>query len=328
MNHIVKETVLVTGGSGFVSTYCIMQLLKEGYAVKTTLRSLDKSVALKKRLESANLENLENLSFLEADLNSDEGWNEAATGCGYVLHVASPFPALEQFDEEDLIETAREGALRVLRAARRAKTKRVVLTSSFAAIGYSADPGEHVFSESDWTNPNMKLPAYIRSKTIAELAAWEYIEKHNDAIELAVINPVGVFGPVLGQDLSSSIVLIQQLLAGKGDEMPQVSFGVVDVRDVADIHIRAMLHPGAKGQRFIATADGSTTFAEINEVLRTDKNLPNGKLPDLSQVSLQPELIKKISNLKAKSVLSWNPRPKEETIIDTAESLFKFNLVH
>jgi len=344
MDPIKNETVLVTGGSGFVGSYCIIQLLKEGYTVRTTVRSLNKVNALKGTLLAGNAENLINLSFFAADLTSDDGWDQAVDGCDYVLHVASPFPAGEPKDENEIIIPARDGAVRVLRAAQAAKVKRVVLTSSFAAIGYSINPKNHVFTEEDWTDPHIKLPAYIRSKTIAERAAWYFMENNTGDMELVVINPVGIFGPVLGKTFSSSIGMIVQLLSGKMPGTPQLSFGIVDVRDVADIHIKAMKNPAANGQRFLATSDGIISFPGIAKILKADSNLPVDKVPSkvlpnwLVKVSswFKPELrrivpqlgvVKTLSNAKAKSVLNWSPRLKETTIKETAESLVKFKIV-
>ncbi|WP_342083585.1 SDR family oxidoreductase [Dyadobacter sp. OTU695] len=344
METIKNETVLVTGGSGFVGSYCIIQLLKEGYTVRTTIRSLDKVEALKETLLAGKAENMQNLTFYAADLTGDEGWGLAVDGCDYVLHVASPFPAGEPKDENEIIIPARDGALRVLRAAQAARVKRVVLTSSFAAIGYTIDPKNHVFTEADWTDPNVKLPAYIKSKTIAERAAWDFMEKNAGSMELAVINPVGIFGPVLGKTFSSSIGMIVQLLSGKMPGTPQLSFGIVDVRDVADIHIKAMKNPATSGQRFLATSDGFMSFPGIAKLLKADRNLPIDKVPSkvlpnwLVKVSawFKPELkpivpqlgvVKTLSNAKAKSVLSWTPRSKEATILETAESLVKFKIV-
>ncbi|QXU42856.1 aldehyde reductase [Pedobacter sp. D749] len=344
MERSKKETVLVTGGSGFVGSYCIIQLLKEGYTVRTTIRSLDKIDSLKETLLAGEANNMQNLTFIAANLTSDENWDKAVEGCDYVLHVASPFPAGEPKNENEIIIPARDGAIRILRTAQAAKVKRVVLTSSFAAIGYTINPKNHVFTETDWTDPNVKLPAYIKSKTIAERAAWDFMEKNAGAMELVVINPVGIFGPVLGKKFSSSIGMIVQLLSGKMPGTPQLSFGIVDVRDVADIHIKAMKNPAANGQRFLATSDGMISFPGIAKVLKADSNLPVDKVPSkilpnwLVKVSswFKPELkpivpqlgvVKTLSNAKAKSVLNWSPRPKEATIRETAESLVNFKIV-
>lgn len=340
MKQQKNKIILVTGGSGFVGSYCILQLLTEGYHVRTTVRSLDKADDVRAMLSAGGAADLNLLSFVAADLTSDSNWKAAVEGCDYVLHVASPFPSGEPKDENELIIPAREGALRVLQAARDANVKRVVLTSSFAAIGYSIDPQDHVFTEEDWTDPNMKIPAYIKSKTLAELAAWEFIDREGGDLELTVINPVGIFGPVLGKDYSSSIRIIQQMMSGEMASIPNLSFGIVDVRDVADIHIKAMISPAAKGERFLAASDGSVTFPEIAKLLydqhdQLSKNVPAGVLPGWVvklAASLKEELqpvtsVKVMSNEKAKRMLNWQPRAKEAIILDTAESLIKFGLV-
>lgn len=344
MKNQKDELVLVTGGSGFVGSYCILQLLNEGYNVRTTIRSLHKADDVLEMLSAGGATDLNRLSFVEADLTSDNNWKTAAEGCDYVLHVASPFPSGEPKDENELIIPAREGALRVLRAARDANVKRVVLTSSFAAIGYSIDPHDHIFTEEDWTDPNTKIPAYIKSKTLAERAAWEFIKNDGGNLELTVINPVGIFGPVLGKDYSSSIGMIQQMMSGKMQGTPNLSFGIVDVRDVADIHIKAMISPVANGERFLATSDGSMTFPGIAKLLydqhnRLSENVPTKVLPnwvvkiaacfkqELKPIIPQLGVVKVMSNAKAKNLLNWQPRIKETVVLDTAESLVKFNLV-
>ena len=229
------KLVLVTGGSGFIAAYCILQLLKEDYRVRTTVRSLKREANVRVMLKVGGVEHEERLSFVEAELMSDAGWAEAVAGCDFVLHVASPFPAGVPKNEDELIIPAREGALRVLKAARDAGVKRVVLTSSFAAIGYTPKSNNEPYTEKDWTNPNDKIGAYTKSKTIAEKAAWDFIAREGKGLELSVVNPVGVLGPVLGPDYSTSIQLVQRLLEGSVPGIPHLSFGLVDVRDVADL---------------------------------------------------------------------------------------------
>lgn len=340
-----KIKVLVTGGSGFVGSHCILQLLEQEYEVKTTIRNLAKADAVRDMLKAGGAVNLNRLSFTEADLLDDKGWNDAVAECDYVLHVASPFPPTVPKDENELIVPAVQGTLRVLKAARDAGVNRVVLTSSFAAIGYSIDSRDHVFSEEDWTDPNADIAPYIKSKTLAERAAWNFIQQEGKWLELSVVNPVGIFGPVLGKDFSTSIQMVQALMSGKMPGTPNLSFGVVDVRDVANLHIKAMLHPNAKGQRFLAVADGGEmTFPEIGAILHehsTDlaKKVPLNVLPNwivkLASL-LKPELKqmipflgkkKRMANDKAKNLLGWQPRPKKDMILDTAESLIKFGLV-
>lgn len=340
-----EEVVLVTGGSGFVGAHCILQLLEAGYRVRTTVRSLGREADVRAMLNVGGAQPGEALSFAAADLTSDAGWLEAVAGCDFVLHVASPFPPGTPKHEDELIIPARDGALRVLRAARDAGVKRVVLTSSFAAIGYGRQPTERPFSEEDWTDPsNENLSAYVKSKTLAERAAWEFVERSGGALELAVVNPVGIFGPVLGPDYSSSIQLIKRLLDGAMPGIPRLSFNVVDVRDVADLHLRAMIHPAARGERFLAVAGDSIIFPHLAQVLRTHMGKDAERVPtrvlsnwmvrltSLGNPSLAPivsELgkVRKATNEKARRVLGWVPRSNEDAILATAASLVQLGLL-
>ena len=339
------KLVLVTGGSGFIGAHCIIQLLDAGYRVRTTVRSLKREADVRAMLKTGGSEPGNRLTFAEADLMSDAGWAQAVAGCEYVLHVASPFPAGVPKDENELIIPAREGALRVLRASRDAGVKRVVLTSSFAAVGYGHKPTTRPFTEADWTDLNGEgVGAYTKSKTIAERAAWDFIAHEGGALELSVVNPVGVFGPVLGSDHSTSTEIVQRLMDGKVPGLIHLSFGAVDVRDVADLHLRAMTNPAAMGERFLAVAGKSVSFIEIGALLKSRmadaaKRVPTRVLPDwlLKIVAIfdpsvrlvVPELgkVKEVSNEKAKRVLGWNPRSNEESILATAESLVRLGLL-
>lgn len=339
-----NELVLVTGGSGFLGSHCIIQLLQAGYQVRTTLRSLKREVDVQAMIKTGGIDAGDKLSFTEADLASEAGWTEAVAGCKYVLHVASPFPSHTPKNEDELIIPAREGTLRVLRAARDAGVKRVVMTSSFAAIGYGHKPTNRPFTEDDWTEIDNDIGTYIKSKTLAERAAWEFVAREGGALELVVINPVGIFGPVLGPDFSGSIGIVKGLLEGAMPGLPQLSFGVVDVRDVADLHIQAMTNPAAKGQRFIAVAGDNMTMSEVAQALRsglgdTAKRVPTRVLPNWllrllalivpSARETIPNLgkVRKSSNGKAKRVFDWQPRSNEETIVATAESLLRLGLI-
>lgn len=321
-NMITNVTVLVTGGSGYVGLQCILQLLQEGYTVKTTVRSLAKKSEITEALKSAGISSFEKLSFFEADLIQDTNWSEAVDGCDYVLHVASPFPAENPSIEDELIIPARDGALRVLKASRDVGVKRVVLTSSFAAIGYSIATKNHVFTEKDWTDPNAPVPAYIKSKTIAEKAAWDFIKEEGGDLELTVINPVGIFGPVIGRNYSASVqVVIDGILKGEVKESPNFTMGVVDVRDVADIHLKAMLNPLANGERFLATSDGVMSFYDVAELIRKDRKILANAIADLNKTDETYYI--QLSNEKAKTILGWNPRSKEEAILASVDTLTK-----
>ena len=339
------STVLVTGGSGFIGSHAILQLLEQGHRVRTTVRSLKREDEVRAMLRQGGAEAGESLSFVAADLQNDAGWREAVAGCEYVLHVASPFPATLPKHEDELIVPAREGALRLLRAARDARVKRVVLTSSFAAIGYGQELHGTPYNETNWTDPTARdVTPYVKSKTLAERAAWDFIAKEGGALELAVVNPVAVFGPVLGPDFSTSILLVQRLMKGALPGCPRLWFGVVDVRDVAELHIRAMTHPAAKGERFLAVAGDFMSILEIAKVLKARMGASAGKVPtrqlpnwllrvaslrDPAVKQLLPELgkIKNGTNEKSKRLLGWAPRSNEESIVAAGESLVRLGLV-
>jgi dihydroflavonol-4-reductase len=337
--------VLVTGGSGFIASHTILLLLNSGYQVRTTVRDMKRESEVRAMLEHGGARNGERLSFFAADLQSDAGWTPAVAGCDYVLHLASPFPANVPKHEDELIVPAREGALRVLRASRDARVKRVVLTSSFAAIGYGHAPQSAPFNETNWTNTTGNdVTAYVKSKTLAEREAWNFIAREGGDLELSVVNPVAVFGPILGPDYSTSVLLIQRLMSGAVPGSPRLSFGVVDVRDVADLHIRAMTRAAAKGERFLAVAGDFMSIQDIANVLKermgkAGKRVPTRQLPnwlvrlaalrDPAVKQILPELgkLKNGTNEKAKRLLGWAPRAPEEAIVATAQSLLDLNLL-
>jgi len=336
--------VLVTGGSGFIGCHSILQLLAAGHQVRTTVRNLNRERDVRAMLREGGVEPGDRLSFVAADLGSDAGWSEAVAGCQYVLHVASPIPPGAPKHEDELILPARNGALRVLRAARDAGVKRVVLTSSFGAIGYGHKPQTAPFDETSWTDVKGDVPAYQKSKTLAERAAWDFIANEGRTLELSVVNPVGVFGPVLGPDYSPSIQLVQRLMDGAIPGCPKLTFGFVDVRDVVDLHLRAMTHPAAKGERFIAVSGDSLSMLDIAKVLKrrmgaAAKRVPTRELPnwlmriaalrDPTVKALLPQLgkIRNATSEKASRLLAWVPRSNEESIVDTAESLMRLGLL-
>ena len=262
-----------------------------------------------------------------------------------MLHVASPFPATVPRDEDDLIRPAVDGTLRVLRAARDAGVRRVVLTSSFAAIGYGHPPRDEPFDESWWTDlEGRDVAAYVKSKALAERAAWEFVDRDTSGVELSVVNPVAVFGPVLGPKFSTSVLLVQRLLEGAIPGYPRLSFGVVDVRDVADLHLRAMTHPAAVGERFLAVAGETMSIGEMADTLRRRmgeaagrvprRELPNwlvrllGRFnPELRSVIPELGRRKEATSDKARRLLGWRPRSREEALIAAAESLLRLGLV-
>jgi nucleoside-diphosphate-sugar epimerase len=339
--------VLVTGGSGFLGAHCIIALLNAGYKVRTTVRSLGKKDVVIKMLKNGDIADsqLSNVSFAAADLTKDDGWSDAVSGCTYVLHVASPFPANVPKNEDELIIPARDGTLRVLRAAKSAGVKRVVVTSSFVAIGYGHANQDRVFNEESWTNLDNPIVApYGRSKTIAEKAAWDFVKsKDGEGLELSVVNPVGIFGPILGPDFATSILIVQRLLEGFPG-CPQLFLGIVDVRDVASLHLLAMTHEKAAGERFLAISPPGMTIQEAAFVLKkrlpdATKKTPTRTVPNFlirflalfdSEVGMiVPELGKKKdgTNEKARTLLGWNPRSPEDALVASAESLIKFDLI-
>lgn len=338
--------MLVTGGSGFVGVHAILQLLQQGYKVKTTIRSLSRKDEVIRMLQNGVISSFDQLEFIAADLTKDENWNEAVKACTYVLHIASPiFLALPK-DENEMIRPAVDGTLRVLKAARDAGVKRVVMTSNFGAVGYSHKNADVAITETDWTDPNEKgLSSYNRSKVMAERAAWEFMQREGGALELSVINPVGIFGPSLGPDVSSGFELIKGMLDGTMKAIPKLTLNVIDVRDVADLHIRAMTHPQANGQRFLALAGGKISLPEIAKLLKakmpaisqkiSDRVLPDWLVriaalfdPKAKAVASMLSASRNVSNEKARTLLDWQPMAtNEEAVLLSVESMLKFGAI-
>lgn len=340
---MTDELVLVTGGSGFIASHCIVQLLNAGYRVRTTVRSLAREAGVRAMLREGGAEPGDRLSFVAADLAADAGWPAAVAGCAYVLHGASPTPSDDLSHEDQWIVPAREGVLRVLRAARNAGVKRVVLTSAFGAIGYGHKPQTKPFDETDWTDLTGDVAPYQKSKTLSERAAWDFIAREGGDLELSVVNPVAVFGPVLGPDYSHSIRLVQRLMDGMPG-CPKINCGFVDVRDVADLHLRAMTSPAAKGERFLAVSGESMWLLDVAKVLRRRLGAAAGKVPTrelpswlLRLAALRDPAMKAIvptlgitmnaTGKKAERLLGWAPRSNEEAIVATAESLMRLGLL-
>ncbi len=340
-----EKLVLVTGGTGFVGIHAILQLLQKGYKVKTTLRSLNRKKEVIEMLKNGGIASFDDLGFIEADLTKDDNWDEAVKGCTYVLHIASPIYLRLPKNEDEMIRPAVDGTLRVLKAARNGGVKRVVMTSNFGAVGYSHKDNTKLITEEDWTDPNEKgLSAYNKSKVLAERAAWDFIKKEGGALELTVINPMGIFGPALGPTLSSGFELLKNIMNGSMKAIPNMNLGIVDVRDVAYLHIRAMTSSAANGQRFLALAGGTMSLPQIAMFLKSKlpaiaKSISTKTLPDwvvrvtalfnAKAKAIAPMLgvNRNASNEKAKKILGWLPKSNEEAILAAAESLIKFGNV-
>ncbi|MFJ9539694.1 SDR family oxidoreductase [Streptomyces sp. NPDC101225] len=338
--------VLVTGGTGFLGSHTIAQLLTAGHTVTTTVRSLARRPDVERMLTVAGAPHTDGVSYLEADLTSDRGWDRAMAEADYVLHMASPFPGTRPAHEDEVIVPAREGTLRVLRAARDAGVKRTVLTSSFAAVGYGHERTGRTFDESDWTRTDGPgVSAYIKSKAVAERAAWDFVANERDGLELTVVNPVGIFGPVLGPDYSASIRIIHAMMTGGMRAAPPIWTNTVDVRDAADLHLRAMTAPQAAGQRYLALAGEPISFHQIATAVRARvgeaaAKAPTGSAPAwllrllatvspaLRETVPQLGVVRRASNAKARKELDWSPRSNEDAVVATAESLVRLGLLN
>jgi len=318
--------VLVTGGSGYVGTQLIAALLRDGSEVRATVRSLGGEAAVRGAVRRGGVDDA-GLQLVEADLTSDGGWPAALDGVEEVHHVASPIPSTQPNDPDELIVPARQGTLRVLKAARDAGARRVVLTSSFAAVGYSPKAVRD-YTEADWTDLDTPgLAPYPRSKAIAERAAWDFIQTEGRDTELVVVNPTFIAGPSLVAALRSTLTGFKAIIEGTMPALPRQRFGVVDVRDVADAHITAMATPAAAGKRYLLLADGPTiTWLRLAQILR-DHLGPAGDRVTTDEAPGEDPSPLTIHNDRAKQELGWRPRPAETTIVETADSLRDLDLL-
>lgn len=339
------QKVLVTGASGFIAKHCIAELLRRDFAVQATLRNLARADEVRRSVAQAGAD-ASAVEFVSADLLSDEGWGQAMQGCTYVLHVASPFPLAEPRHPDDVIRPAREGALRVLGAARDAGIKRVVMTSSIVAIDlpWPEAPLGHVFTEADWTNPERPdITTYIKSKTLAERAAWDFVKSESAAPELAVVNPAFVLGPAPDPDLSTSLEVLRLMGIGAYPAAPKVGFPISDVRDVAITHALALTNPKAAGERFLS-ANGFLRLYEIGQLLAQmlpdlKRKVPKFELHDFAVRAIAlfdkrlravlPELghPRPISNAKAHQVLEQSFRSPQEAVKGAAASLRALHVI-
>ncbi|MEO1770212.1 SDR family oxidoreductase [Candidatus Enterococcus ferrettii] len=335
----MNKTVLVTGGTGFLALHIIHQLLQQNFQVRTTVRSLKRADYIKHTMSANGITDLSKLTFVEADLLKDDGWDQAVEDQEYVLSVASPVFFSVPKNEDEMIRPAVEGIQRILTAASKADVKRVVMTSNFGALGFSNLDHNKVTTEQDWTDEQQPgLSLYEKSKLLAEKAAWEFIENDRSGMEFATVNPVAILGPPLDDHTSGSFSVLKMVF---GKAFPNLPLNVVDVRDVADIHIRAMTTPEARNQRFIASADGEITLLEIEELIRkerpqlasqlTTRTIPAWAIEIASYFNsrakegkLMLAMNRNISNQKAKDVLDWRPMfTKEQTVLDSIDSMVK-----
>ena len=333
-------TVFVSGGSGYIAGFLIKQLIDEGWMVHTSIRDLGKEAAVRISLGTDD----NKLKFFAADLTSDKGWAEAMAGCSHVAHIASPFPPAAPKHEDELIVPARDGALRALRAAKEAGVSRFVLTSSMAAIAYGHGAADHIVTEADWTDVNSPdAYPYVKSKTIAERAARDWIAAEGGTMEFVSVNPSLVLGPLQSGDFSTSLEAIKKLLEGSVPGLPNFGFGIVDVRDVADMHVRCLTAPDMAGERFICSGP-FMTMSDIAKVLREGlgkqaRKVPTRQLPDWAVriAALFDPMVRQVlgelgnrresAPVHAREKLGWIPRPAEESILDTARSMIALGIV-
>jgi dihydroflavonol-4-reductase len=329
--------ILVTGGSGYIGSWCTLALLDAGYSVRTTVRNLAREDEVREMLRRGGAEAGDQLRVVRADLSSDDGWADAVAGVDGVLHVASPTLTQAPKNDDEMVRPAIDGTLRVLRAARDGGVRRVVLTSAIGAIAYGHEPRDTPFTEDDWTDVNAEnIQPYQKSKTLAERAAWDFIK--DGSLELATVNPTGVLGPVLGPDYSPSLGAIARMLEGTMTATLPFATGYVDVRDVASLQLLALTEDAAAGQRFIATAGHSLWMREVAAILRErlgeraakvpTKEMPVWVAKGLAKVNPDMRNLRAIlgrnldaTSAKAERLLGWKARPIADTIAETGESL-------
>ena len=337
--------VLVTGGSGFIGGHCILQLLERGFRVRTTVRSLEREVAVRAVLTDAGMTNGDDLTFVAADLMSDTGWADAVAGCDFVVHVASPVHVDRVDNEDEVIRPAIDGTLRVLRAARDASVKRVVLTSAFHAVGWGHPHDGHILTEDDWSNlDGPGVTPYTKSKTLAERAAWDFVRAEGGSLELTALLPVAVMGPIMGEEISGSNNIILRSLRGAMPGYPNLWIPIVDVRDIAIAHVLAMMAPAAAGERFLLSSGAATSMSEIGAILRAGlgdaaRNVPTKTIPDVVVRAgaivnkefrpIVPDLgyARKMTSEKAGRVLAWHARAPRDAILAAGESMIAKGLV-
>ena len=331
--EIQQEKVLVTGASGYIALHCISQLLKKGYKVKGSLRDISKESLIRDYFVSNNQKS--NLEFCKLDLMNDEGWDKAVYDCDYIMHIASPFVIEEPKNENDLIEPALEGTLRALNAANRNNIKKFILTSSMASVAYGHK--SKICNKDNWTDISKNVGAYVRSKTISEKAAWEFIKDNNVSFPLTTIHPGMVFGPLISNEIrGASVNLVANMISGKFPALPEIFFTIVDVRDIAKLHVDSLRNEKSDNKRILATSKNGIAFSDISKLLRnlgfekSPKNIiPNQVINSLAafnkEMKITSSMIKRgfysVDLSETISIFNWEPIPLEETLIDMTNSI-------
>ena len=338
------KRVLLTGVTGFLGSHTAIQLLEKGYEVIGTLRNADKIRSIREVIGN-HTANINRLTLTEADLTDRDIWFQLTKNVDYVQHIASPFPRKLPRNEADLINPAKSGTLNILKAASANKVKRVVLTSSVAAIVYGKTKMEldRVFDETHWTDENNEKDStpYFRSKTVAEKAAWAFLKNDHSGMEMTTVLPGAILGPVLEEDFGTSANIVIKMLDGSSPALPKIGFDIVDVRSVADLLIKAMESPQAANNRYIASS-GFLTFKEIAHILKQqfpERKIPTSELPNFAvrlfsnfDATLKPILIdlgkkRKLDNTRAKKELQWQPLPVQEAVTSCARSIFDIGIL-
>ena len=333
--EIKKEKVLVTGASGYIALHCINELIKQGYKVKGSLRDMSKENTIRNYFVCDNEEL--NLEFCKLDLLNDEGWDEAVSDCEYIMHIASPFVIEEPKNEKDLIQPALEGTLRALNAANRNVIKKFILTSSMASVAYGHK--SRICNKDNWTDTSKNVGAYVRSKTLSERAAWDFIKDEHVAFPLTTIHPGMVFGPIISNEIrGASVSLIANMISGKFPALPEIFFTIVDVRDVAKLHVDSLRNQNSDNKRILATSTNGIAFLDISRILRNlgfEKSpqniIPNQVINSLAafnkDMRITSSMIKrgfyKVDLSETISIYNWQPIPLEETLYDMTKSMQK-----
>tara|TARA_Y100000589_G_scaffold168244_1_gene160054 strand:- start:4066 stop:5082 length:1017 start_codon:yes stop_codon:yes gene_type:complete len=331
--EIKQDKVLVTGASGYIALHCISELLKQGYKVKGSLRDMSKEPLIRDYIKFDN--EISNLEFCKLDLLNDKGWNEAFSDCDYVMHIASPFVIEEPKNEKELIEPALQGTLRALNAANNNNIKKFILTSSMASVAYGHS--SKICDNNNWTDTTKNVGAYVKSKTIAERAAWQFIKDNNVSFSLTTIHPGMVFGPLLSNEIKgASVNLIANMISGKFPALPEIFFTIVDVRDIAKLHINSLKNENSDNKRILATSENGIAFSEISRILRklgfekSPKNIiPNQVINSLAvfnkEMKITSNMIQRgfysVDLSDTISIFNWEPISLEQTLFDMTNSI-------